>query len=131
MAVGGVLAVAGIAYVAGENARQQEERRERLRLVATITSVPTYCPDDRQPFYITIRNIAGRTAVAARFQFWQDPLPAGTLPSDIPAVSLDAPLPPGQAVSKCYALNRLQLVARGIDPRSLHFSPILDSVCFE
>ena len=123
---------AAVAFVVTNNARQAEARRELLSLVATITSVPTYCKDDRKPHYVTIRNLASRTATAASFRFHQDPPDPGTLPSDIPLVSLRVPLPAGQAVSECHALNRMKLFAHGIDPRSVRFIPMVipDSVVF-
>ena len=128
----GLLSVA-LFLILQANARQADERREKLNLVATVATLAIDCPDDRRPYYVTIRNIARRTALAASFQLREDPMPAGTLPSDIPTVSLKAPLPAGQAISDCHALNRNKLFARGIEPRSVHLVPmlVLDSVVFE
>ena len=121
----GLVAIAAIGLVVNENARKAEERRELLSLVATVSSDPVSCRDDRVPFQVTIRNLTSRTVTAASFQFRQDPMPPGTLPSDVPVVSLEEPLPPGQGVTACRALNRLQLFARGLDPRSIRFAPIV------
>lgn len=128
----GAVILAAIGLYTTDNARKNDERRELLSLVATVTSVPTYCKDDAKPFYVTIRNLARRTATAASFRFSQDPPDPTAFVSDIPRVSLKAPLPPGQSVSDCYALNRMRLFAHGIDPRSVHFLPMVipDSVVF-
>lgn len=127
VAAGG-LALAVLVYGTADDAA---EKGEWARVVATVTAVPTYCPDDRQPFQVTIRNLASRAVSSATFRLHEDPLPAGTLPSDMPRVSLAAPLPRGQAVSDCYALNRYRLIARGVEPRSVHFMPMPESVVFE
>lgn len=107
-----------------------EARAETLRVVATVTAVPTYCRDDRQPFYVTIRNLTDRTVLEATFTLYETPLPAGTLPSDMPTVSLKQPLGPGQAHSACHALNRYRLIARGVDPRSIHFAAMPSGMVF-
>lgn len=127
----GAIAIVSVGLVLRENARQDAERRERVRIVTTVSTLAMDCPDDRRPFYVTIRNLAARTALEATIQLTQDPMPAGTLPSDIPTVSLKAPLPPGQAVSECYALNRMRLFAHGIDPRSIHWIALPVHVVFE
>ncbi len=124
----GALALAVLLYGPRDEAA---EKREWPRVVATVTTVPTACPDDQKPFHVTIRNIASRNVESATFVLHEDPLPAGTLPSDMPRVSLEAPLPRGQAVSGCHALNRYRLIARGVEPRSVHFMAMPESVVFE
>jgi len=111
--------------------RPADDKREWPRVVATVTAIPTYCPDDARPFQVTIRNLASRAVSSATFRLHEEPLPAGTLPSDMPRVSLDAPLPRGQAVSGCHALNRYRLIARGVEPRSVHFVPMPESIVFD
>jgi hypothetical protein len=49
----------------------------------------------------------------------------------MPRVSLEAPLPRGQAVAGCHALNRYRLIARGVEPRSVQFAPMPESIVFE
>jgi hypothetical protein len=127
----GAIAVIAIGVALRENARADAERREKLRVVTTVSTLAMDCPDDRRPFYVTIRNLAERTVREATIQLAQDPMPAGTLPSDMPTVSLKAPLPRGQSVSECYALNRMRLFAHGIDPRSIHWLALPVHVVFE
>lgn len=114
-----------------QHQREVEARREKLNVVATVTAASLLCRDDRTPFEVTIRNLAGRTVLEASFTFHELFAPAGTLPSDRPTVSLAAPLRPGEVHRDCYALNYYRLIARGVDPRGVQFTPMLSHIVFQ
>lgn len=125
------LALAAIAYGYGQYQNDLAIKREKLSVVATAAFNPITCRDARKPFQVTIRNLTSRTVLAATFILYEDPIPAGTLPSDMPKVSLEAPLRAGGVHADCYALNRLRLVARNADPSRIHFVPMPSDIVFD
>ncbi|ODT79871.1 MAG: hypothetical protein ABS76_18105 [Pelagibacterium sp. SCN 64-44] len=125
------LALGAIGFWHAQYQRELAIKREKLRVVATITSDPLTCRDDSRPFGVTIRNLTSRTVLSATFTMHEIPMPAATFPSEMPTISLKAPLRAGGVHRDCYALNRMRLFARGVDPRRVHFSPMPTEVVFE
>jgi|GEM_PF-2167674 len=125
------LALGAVGFWYAQYQRDLAIKREKLSVVATVTSDPLTCRDDSRPFGVTIRNLTSRTVLTATFTLHEDPMPAGTFPSDMPQVSLKAPLRAGGEQRDCRALNRIRLVARGVDPRRVHWIPMISDVVFE
>lgn len=129
--VGLVAAIAFTFFWLQAQQRERDARAEKLRVVASVTAHSLICRDEREPFEVVIRNLAGRTVLEASFAMRELIPVAGVLPSDVPKVSLKAPLRPGEVQEGCYALNRYRLIARGVDPRSVQFVPMPLDVVFE
>lgn len=125
------LLLAAVAFWQFQSRQAAEARREKLNVVATVTAASLRCRDDAAPFEVTIRNLTDRTVLEASFTLHELPPPAGILPSEMPVVSLETPLPPGAVRTICHALNRYRLIARGVDPRRVQFTPMLSHIVFE
>ncbi len=129
--IGVGLLLAAVAFWQFQSRQAAETRREKLNVVATVTAASLVCRDDRKPFEVTIRNLTGRIVLEASFTMHEMFAPPGMLPSDSPTVSLTAPLRPGDVHRDCYALNYYRLIARGVDPRRVQFTPMLSHIEFQ
>ena len=123
--------IAVIAFWQFQSQQEAEARREKLRLIASVTTASLVCRDERAPFEVTIRNLTGRTVLEASFILHELLAPVGILPSDRPTASLKAPLPPGETQTSCEALNRYRLLGRGVDPHRVLFTPMLAHIEFQ
>lgn len=126
----GILLVA-VAYWQFQSRQEAAANAEKARLVATVTTASLICRDASKPFEVTIRNLTGRTVMAASFTFHEALPPPGLMPSDHPVVRLKEPLRSGEARTSCEALNRYRLIARGVDPARVHFIPMLADIAFQ